>query len=341
MYPIPIDDWNYHANMLTEKEQEWGLAVYERVIRKDADMFAFTEKALSPLMLQKPRRRALLTDIILAFCHTMQTDVPPKTEAQMDKKLKKQFHTYLPYIVENLQAMQSSHLVQYEPIMLSCLYLSRTLREAMQTHILNNEIPEGLVYYQRLEFNNLLRTMNSSLVMLTVGDDVHGAALLRGFFEILAKLTLSERFADEYVLFTKFNEYLQIHRSTGEPFPPEMVDFLKKHHRENKNLDNFLAYGWAKNKAGSRILTTSELMHEAFDERTTYIKWMSLFVHENYVGIAYDYPRMRKMLSAMYFVLFDILFKSEEISPLLAKKERRKARNLIQSTSPLCESILS
>ena len=55
----------------------------------------------------------------------------------------------------------------------------------------------------------MVRAARSTLLLISVGDDVHGAGVFRGVLEILFKLSYVEAFKDEYVLFKEFNACLQ------------------------------------------------------------------------------------------------------------------------------------
>lgn len=335
MYQIPLDIWNYHTNCLTEQEKCWGLEIYDRTVRKSKDLFDFTERELRPLGFQKHRRQEFLTTVILAFCHTMQDRCPPKNEAQLDKTVRKWLHIYLPYIVRNLQVMHPSHPVQYEPVALSCLYLSDVLRNAVGEHTMSEKC-SGNAYYLYIEFNNLLRAMGSSLLLLTTGDDVHGAALSRGVFEIYAKLLLAEEFLEEFVLFIDFNEALQTQKCAGEPLPPKMKHYLKNCPEAHGNLEKFLSYGWAKDEKGNRILKLSDLMKTAYQKCPALSAWMNVFVHENYAMVGYDYPYLRKMLIETYFGMYRTFLRNKNLRSLLPQRECGIIKSLMTSVSPLC-----
>ena len=244
MYKIPIDDFNYHTNLLTEDELLWGKTTYKRILKRYPDLNNFISATLFPLHLDKFGEEQLLRDITLAFCHVIKLSKEPQTQEQLDKTIKGWIRSFLPFIVENLTVTRCSHLIQFEPIALTCHYLSITASRLLSSLSINDDTT--LAEFERYilwEIVSLFRVVRSSVTLLSIGDDVHGVSLYRGAMEILAKLTLAEQFSEEYVLFKKFNAYLQMNKGNGDPLPSEMTDYLKNEPAFKKNPENFLAYG--------------------------------------------------------------------------------------------------
>ena len=123
MYSIPIDELNYHANLLSENELLWGQKTYRRVLARYSKLKSFISETTKPLNLNAAGTEQLLTSITLAFCHTMKNSKQPTTQEQMDKTLKAWIISFLPYIVQNILQCRYSHLVQFEPIAMCCPYV--------------------------------------------------------------------------------------------------------------------------------------------------------------------------------------------------------------------------
>lgn len=339
VYEIPIDDFNYHVNSLTEDELLWGDATYKRILKRYPDLKNFISVTIAPLHLDKLGTERLLRDITLAFSHTIKLSKPPKTQKQLDKTIKGWLHSFLPFIAENLTVTRYSHLVQFEPIALSCHYLATATSRLLLS--LSEEDDPTLTEFQNYflaETVNLLRVVRSSLTLLSIGDDVHGVSLYRGTVEILAKLVLVGQFPDEYVLFKKFNVYLQMNKQNGTSLPPQMTDYLNHEPEFKRNPEHFLAYGWARNSLGHRILKMKDLIVTGLknEEKTIpFFQLSSEFVHEDYVGIGYDYVSIRKSMVDQIYIFLKLVFLSDILDEQIPKKELKKLRHLQSLADPI------
>ena len=337
MYNIPIDEQNYHANLLSKEELLWGQTTYERVLKRYDKLKEFVNKEMQPLCLSKQGVKQLLTSVTLAFCHVMKNSKQPTTQEQMDKTLKSWIYSFLPYIVQNLQSARYSHPVQFEPIALSCHYIIGVCKKAVYTSMRSPEAEKlgDLESFLLQEFSNLFRAISSSIALFSIGDDVHGVSIFRGVLEIFSKLVLSSKFPEEYVLFKNFNLYLQNKKQLGEPLPAEMTEYLKNEPLYIRDPESFLAYGWARNSKGNRIMSMKQLISNVITENTddveTLLQLASEFTHEDYVGIGYDYISIRKaMLDYYYFLLKEFAREEElcEFVPLRLLKEIRHLQSL-------------
>ena len=154
-------------------------------------------------------------------------------------------------------------------------------------------------FYVYIELINMFRTIKSSLVLFTIGDDVHAIALFRGYVEILSKIMLSDKFKEDYVAFKNYNTYLQNYKNNKEPLPADMIERLGK----NATNENYIAYGWAKNKKGKSISTMTDLIKEAFGKSMDeFIHYSSEFVHEDYVNVGYNFIYLRKEYINIYYM---------------------------------------
>lgn len=338
VYEIPIDEFNYHTNLFTKDELLWGESTYKRVLKRYPDLKNFISVTLSPLHLDKIGTERIMKDITLAFCHTIKLSKTPKTEEQLDKTIKGYIHSFLPFIAENLSVARYSHLIQFEPIALTCHYLAITASELLSCLSLAGEASTEFEEYFIAEVVGLLRIIHSSLALLSIGDDVHGVSLYRGALEITAKLMLANQFADEYVLFKKFNAYLQMNKFNGDPLPPEMTDYMNNEPSFKINPENFLAYGWAKNSNGKRILTMKEFVTRGLKSGIRSLPFLQLaseFTHEDYIGVGYDYISIRKAMVDHFYILLKAAFSNVANDKLLSKKEIKKICHLQSLADPI------
>lgn len=339
MYTIPIDEQNYHLNALSAEEHLWAKTTYLRVLKQYTELKSFIKSTLKPLNLTDDGTSQLMVTVTLAFCHTMKTVKQPNSEKQLDKTIKSWIHAFLPYIVDNLMVARYSHPIQFEPIALSCHYLSTTFQNKLLE--IDDSAFEALSEFENVllaEFVNVSRTIRSSVALFSIGDDVHGISLFRGALEIFAKISLAKNFSEEYVLFKKFNVYRQLNLLQGDPIPQEMTDYLKEEPLYRKNPESFLAYGWIKNAQGKRILTMNELLRLAFENGADLISWVHLaseFTHEDYVGIEYDYKGLRKAMTDHYYFIYRSLSFEAALEELLPKKEIKKIRHLQNLADPI------
>ena len=327
-FNIPIDEIHYHTNLLSDDEILWGKATYRRLLTRYSKLNAFVNETVKPLNLNESGTEQLLTTVTIAFCHTIKNYRQPTTEAQMDKTLKSWLNSFLPYIVQNLLLCRYSHPIQFEPIATYCRYAVNSYQKAIIDLLVGTQMTELSEFesFFLCEFVNLLRAISSSITLFFSGDDVHGVSLYRGVMEISSKLVLAPKFSEEYVLFKNFNCYLQKKKQFNEPLPLEMVKYLENEPLYTKNPENFLAYGWAKDSRGKRILSMKQLvLSSAANEKriSALLQLTSELIHEDYVGIVYDYIAMRKKMIDYTYVLlrgFSCNETFRDLSPKLQKK---------------------
>lgn len=337
MYEIPIDDINYHVSELTEAELSWGEATCKNILKRYPALNVFISATLSPLNLDNRGKSLLLRDVALAYCHEIKLSNAPDSREQMEKTVKSWLYSFLPFIVENLKVRRYSHHVQYEPITMACHYLAELSLNLFVSQYDDPSLTEFERYFIA-ECISLSRSLRSSLALLSIGDDVHGTSLYRGVMELSSKLALAGQFQDEYVLFKKFNCYLQLKKANGEPLPQEMTDYLSNEPAYKTSPENFLAYGWARNSRRNRILTMREMVRVAMknDEKCIpLLQIASEFTHEDYVGVGYDYQRIRKSLIDHYYILFRTFLTDGLFDELLPRKEAKRIRHLISLTDPI------
>ena len=338
MYNIPIVEENYHINQLSEDELLWGKETYKRVLKCYNKLKNFIYETTKPLNLNNEGTEQLLISVTLAFCHTMKNSKQPTTQEQMDKTLKAWLYSFLPYIVQNLLQCRYSHLIQFEPIAVYCRYMMHKYYNAVIDFLKTTEAESlsefELFYFQ--EYINLFRGISSSLTLFFTGDDVHGVSLYRGILEIFSKLLMAQKFPEEYALFKNFNIYLQLKKQMNKPLPLEMIEYLKNEPLYAKNPESFIAYGWARDSRGNRIMSMKQLISNAITankkDTEALLQLASEFTHEDYVGVGYDYISIRKTMIDYYYFLLHGLASEEFLCEFLSKKEMNAIRHLQNQT---------
>lgn len=337
MLQIPIDDERYHGNVLTEAERAWGQRTLAALLARYKGLSAFIDGAFGALHLSEVQRTAVLTDVTLAFSHYAKVAFPPQSEAELYARLKKWFHAFLPYIAENISLLHTPNLVGYEPIALTNIYVSNTLYRAI-TETPFSEDEDRLTLWTMHEWAGYLRVVRSIMLLISLGDDAHAMGLLRGAFEIGAKLRLVDRYPTEYLIFKEFNIYLQDHKLNKAPIPKEMKEYLSKEPLYGRNKESFLAYGWARDAAGERILTMKGLLETGFsDSRESVLQLFNItseFVHEDYVGVGYDYIAIRRYITDFCFWLYRLMLSDGELLPFLSSRERSRVCLLLTLATP-------
>lgn len=333
MYQIPIDAVHYHVNALSPKELAFAGRVFEKCAKKHPSLHAQSSAAFGKLSLNESGVRALQIEVTAALCRDAMA-TPPKDEAELLEAVKERFFAVLPIISKNLQQLRLSHPVQFEPITAAVLYISGgLLSELAMLHL--QELSEfESVYLQ--EVVAFFRAIRSSALLFCTGDDVHGVSLYRGVLEIFSKLRMAPQHREEYVLFKSFNLYLQQKKQTGGALPREMTEYLAGEEEYKRNPESFLAYGWAKNAKGRRILTMSELLRAAAENKgiDRLLQLASEFVHEDYIGIGYDYIAMRKVMLDYYYWLLLAFLRDGSLQALLSPKMRGRLAHLEKTVSP-------
>jgi hypothetical protein len=165
----------------------------------------------------------------------------------------------------------------------------------------------------------------------------------------LARLALAGRFSEEYVRFRHFNVHLQVKKFNNEPLPEEMEKYLADCPEYKNNSENFLSYGWVRDKKGNRITTMRKFIQEGL-RNPNLDEWLQLageFVHEDYSLVDYDYIGLRKQVTDLLFLLFDMVFKKVELTEVLPKKLcggamhlLRMSADIYQGEVPLSDGIL-
>ena len=299
---IDINDLNYHIGKLNKEDIKYVISIIDKTISKYPDLYLYIKKVFefNGIILNDFHNNELLLDIFSAFIHSLKDNDDIKNEDQLLKKIKGYIRNYLETIFSNRKYFIGSHQVQYEPKMVALLAFSNYINREFS--ILFDECHDQYdeyEFYVYIELINMFRTIKSSLVLFTIGDDVHAIALFRGYVEILSKIMLSDKFKEDYVAFKKYNTYLQNYKNNKEPLPADMIERLGK----NATNENYIAYGWAKNKKGKSISTMTDLIKEAFGKSMDeFIHYSSEFVHEDYVNVGYNFIYLRKEYINIYYM---------------------------------------
>lgn len=316
---IQINDINYHGARLDNNDIKYIKSIIDKTIEKYPDLDKYIKNVFKEngIILNDCTKNDIVINIFAAFLHSLKDNEEINNEDRLLKILKGYTRNYLESIFENRKNFISLHPVQYEPKVVCILafsnYVNREFSEEFDKEFAKN--PQKIFdTYFHWEFINAFRVLKSSMLLFAIGDDVHGIGLYRGFMEIWSKLVLAEKFKEDYFKFKQYNLFLQVHKSTGEPLPQEMIDDIGK---KNSTNENFLAYGWAKNKNGKRITTLTEFVNFANNNDPKikeFLHYSGEFIHEDYVGVGYDYLVLRKRFIDTYFEISKFLFDGWENS---------------------------
>ena len=307
---IQINDINYHAARLDKNDIKYIKSIIDKTIKKYPELDQYIKKVFNDndIVLKKLSDNELLINIFAAFLHSLK-DNDINNEERLIKIVKCYVRNYLEAIFANRKIFTSLHPVLYEPKVVSILafsnYINREFSEEFDKKIANNpEITYDACY--ACEFINAFRTLKSSMLLFTIGDDVHGIALYRGFMEVCSKIMLAEQFKEDYLKYKLYNSFLQMYKNDKTPLPKEMIEELG----DKCTNENYLAYGWAKNKQGKRITTLTELVNCAYNKDpkiNQFLHYSGEFIHEDYVGVGYDYIALRRGYIDAYFKLSKML----------------------------------
>lgn len=305
-YKINYSKFNYHINKFDKNDETVFLNIITRLKQKYPNCNDYVGKCFhGKKTFNNALKEKILNDFIVAqICYLSRTkDI--KNEDQLLKMIMKNIHIYFPIIIENYDYFNGTHLIQYEPKFILMMCFSIDAIKMLSNQLDKNEITIETLSFDEayaLECIGLLRNLRSSLLLLSIGDDVHGIALTRGFLEILSKIILAHDFKDEFLKFKKYNNYLQLYKHFNSAIPQDMQNDLC----DKINSENYIAYAWARDKNNRRITTMKELIYTAIgrDENVQkFIQMSSEFVHEDYVGIGYDFITLRIELVDYYFYL--------------------------------------
>lgn len=308
---ISISNNNYHSAHLDNDDIYYVKSIIDKTINKYPDLDIYIRRVFkdNDIVLKKISDNGLVINIFAVFLHSLKDNETINNEEQLIKIVKGYVRNYLEAIFANRKIFIASHPVQYEPKVVSILafsnYINREFSKEIGEEVAKNSLNTFETYYS-CEFINAFRTLKSSLILFTIGDDIHAIALYRGFIEICSKVLLAEQYKEDYVKYKQYNINLQMYKVDKTPLPQEMIDDLG----DNCKNENYLAYGWAKNKQGKRITTLTEFVNYAFDYNprvNEFLHYSSEFIHEDYVGVGYDYIALRKGFIDAYFELSKML----------------------------------
>ena len=152
---------------------------------------------------------------------------------------------------------------------------------------------------------SLLKSLSSIFSLFELGDDVHAFSLMRGFLEQEIKLCLllqDNELIKDYILFNKYNSLRRHNLETQEM--KEL--FANKRVYSSTEKESYLPYGWADRR--TKVMSFRRLL-EIYNEEDapkiyTLYGAMSEFVHEDHIGVNYDYIKMREKFSSYLTLIF-------------------------------------
>ena len=315
---IRLNEINYHNATLDNNDKSYIKSIIDKLIHKYPEISKYITTVFknNGITISKLSDNELLINITASFLHSLEND-NIVNEDQLLRIIKGYFRNYLELIFENRKVFIGSHPVQYEPKLVCVLslvnYLNKELIDICNKAVEKSQQSIFDIYYYS-EFVNGFRALKSSMALFSIGDDVHAISLYRGYMEITAKVKLASSFKEDYVKYKEYNRYLQLHKHSKNALPQIMIDDLG----DNCKDENYIAYGWAKNKNGKRITTFKGFLKEAFDEVDIdeLIQVSSEFVHEDYVGVGYDFIKLRKTYIDAYFNMTQAMMEMLNIKEL-------------------------
>lgn len=320
---IKIDDINYHINTLTNNELAW-IATIKKIIFNQypkLETIINTEIKKCKRNYTKIEIDEMLNKIIIAnskFLKDKYNDTLQDT--QFYKFVYKNIINTLPYVLNLDKTIRFDRPFIYEPYNILIINLLDEMQKRVAEQLQNFEYEYHTCYI--LLANNIVRSIKSSLILFSIGDDAHGYSLYRGIIEQIARLFLSEQFKDEYVKSVKLNAILQM-KKMGATLTNEDEVLLNTYIKENKlngSIENSILYGWAKNKNGKTIKTSTEFIEASFtalDSNLAQIlssdiyHFASEFVHEDYVKVPYDFIKMRIQSKELLLYCTCLVFAAE------------------------------
>lgn len=302
---IEIEDNNYHFNKLTSNELAWISTIKEKIFTQYPKLENIINSEIKKCKRNyiKFEIEEMLNKLIIANAKFLKDKYNETLQnTQFYKFIYKNIVNTLPYVLNLDKTIRFDRPFIYEPYNILMINLLNEMQKRVDEQI--NSFKNEYDICHILLANNIVRSIKSSIILFSIDDDAHGYSLYRGIIEQMARLNLAEQFKDEYVKLVKLNAILQM-KKMGYDLANEDEIFLNDYIKENKSnssIENSILYGWAKNKNGKSIKTSTEFIETSFadlDPSTAQIlsskiyHFASEFVHEDYVGVPYDFIKMR------------------------------------------------
>lgn len=302
---IEIDDNNYHFNKLTSNELAWISTIKEKIFTQYPKLENIINSEIKKCKRNytKFEIEEMLNKLIIANAKFLKDKYNETLQnTQFYKFIYKNIVNTLPYVLNLDKTIRFDRPFIYEPYNILMINLLNEMQKRVDEQI--NSFKNEYDICHILLANNIVRSIKSSIILFSIDDDAHGYSLYRGIIEQMARLNLAEQFKDEYVKSVKLNAILQM-KKMGYDLANEDEIFLNDYIKENKSnssIENSILYGWAKNKNGKSIKTSTEFIETSFtdlDPSTAQIlsskiyHFASEFVHEDYVSVPYDFIKMR------------------------------------------------
>ncbi len=217
--------------------------------------------------------------------------------------IKTQLIECLPYYMVNDETFFSDRGFITEPINIYAYYLLNEMQKEITRMEIAGKFEDRAERLVDFTYNNMLRALKSSLVLLSIGDDVHGLATFRGYVELLSRIVLmdNEEAIKLAVEYSDMNTLLQEHKQNDVPdgqMDKKLKGFLVAHNLTKGEAEDFLLRGWAKTPNGKPITKQADMIKYAFGDnaKTYHDVWhqCSEFVHEDYALTNYDFFSIRE-----------------------------------------------
>lgn len=217
------------------------------------------------------------------------------TEDAFYARLRTMVSRYLPLCLENDRVFTTCHPLLCEP--------SNALLLAYATAVMARaEKKGGRDGIYAAHAAGILRSVRAVLMLFSVGDAMHALALLRGYIEqVVRYAALSDGNIDTYRRYADYNAALQKWRADENakaPLPRDLSAFMREKRLTPSRAENYFLYGWY--TVNGRPCTHLRRMAEAALPAEVSAPLLRLyhltceFVHEDYAGVPYDYPALRR-----------------------------------------------
>ena len=243
---IEINDNNYHFNKLTSNELAWISTIKAKIFTQYPKLENIINSEIKKCKRNytKFEIEEMLNKLIIANAKFLKDKYNETLQnTQFYKFVYKNIVNTLPYVLNLDKTIRFDRPFIYEPYNILMINLLNEMQKRVDEQI--NSFKNEYDICHILLANNIVRSIKSSIILFSIGDDAHGYSLYRGIIEQMARLNLAEQFKDEYVKSVKLNAILQM-KKMGYDLANEDEIFLNDYIKENKSnssIENSILYG--------------------------------------------------------------------------------------------------
>lgn len=334
---IKINNENYHTNEITKEEWTYVKKTKQELFKTYSKLNTFIQFEIKKkkYLLSKVELDYLIQKLILANLKYIKDIYSDKLcdKNQINKFVYKNMIKTFPYALDLNNQINMNRPYLYEPVNLITISLLYRMQAKVDKNIQN--IKDLFHIYVMLLINNLVRSIKSSLIMFSIGDDIHGYSLFRGIIEQLAMIVNAYRNKDDFTEATTINRLL-FSIDGGAELDEEakitLQKFKDKYKCKDSNIEKIVRYGWCKTSK-KPIQNSSDFIKSAFgsinDSFLNLYKVTSKLIHEDCIATPYDYVNMRIGSKDVLMFLTDLAFKLLNKAGISFNKEDNKLSALL------------